>query len=100
LLTYSICPYREPVNKELKLLTPHEILANHLTKSMFITGDRVVFKKPKRNQMYGVITHIEKELDNTRWSSFGSEPQNITVVLETGEIRYTSYKRIKLSGRK
>ena len=102
MLTYQICPWVEPPKPrpkvELNLLTKAQILDNHLRKMIFMTGDRVVFKKP-RGKFYGTITHIERDLELVTWSSGGYLPANITVKLDGGAVIKTAYKRIKLIGK-
>ena len=59
------------------------ILAHHLKRNVFKVGDAVVFKKPRRNRVYGAITHIETDPELVTWSKGKTVPNFITVRIET-----------------
>jgi hypothetical protein len=66
----------------------------HLARCLFKVGDKVVFKKPKRNKIRGVVEHIETNISRIYWSEGGSSPRYIRVKIEqidkaTGEIKPT-----------
>jgi hypothetical protein len=59
--------------------TKQECLDRHLKRCLFKEGDFARFKRPKRNPIYGKITHIEKDPDKVTWSQKGMVPNYITV---------------------
>ena len=59
--------------------TSADILAHHLKRNTFKVGDKVVFKKPKRNRTYGVITNIETDPEKVTWIKGRTIPSYISV---------------------
>jgi hypothetical protein len=62
-----------------------------------------VFKKPKKNRVYGRISNIERDLDKVTWTRGGPEgslPAYITVELEkrnaAGQTMYAKTYETKL----
>ena len=49
---------------------------------MFRVGDKVKFKKPRRNPIYGEILHIETIPEKVQWSHGGLVPLNISVQVD------------------
>lgn len=79
MLTYQIKSHKEPVNIFVSKL---EIMEKQLNNCHFKVGDRVRFKKPKRNPVYGSITHIEECWDLVTWTHGGLIPCNISITIE------------------
>lgn len=48
----------------------------------FAVGDRVKFKKPKRNPWYGTIVDIERDWTKVTWTQGGLCPNFITLQIE------------------
>lgn len=83
MLSYRIPKHKErtkpahiPVN--VPPSTRRQILEDQLKRCIFKVGDRVKFKKPRRNPVYGEITAIDDDVDNVTFSS-GGVPMNIHV---------------------
>lgn len=55
------------------------ILNRHLNKSFFTIGDRVRFKKPKRNPRYGTLVHCEEDAGKCEWRNNGTVPLFLTI---------------------
>lgn len=73
------------------------ILKNALARCPFIVGDRVRFKKHKRNPLEGVIVDIESHMDKVTWTHGGYTPANIIVDVFHGDnVRRvsTTYKKL------
>lgn len=43
------------------------ILGRHLNKCFLKVGDRVRFKRPKRNPLYGTVVHAEEDAGKCEW---------------------------------
>jgi hypothetical protein len=54
-----------------------EALRKKLLKCPFEVGDKVAFKKPRRNAIRGIIIHIEKDASQCNWQH--GAPQYIVV---------------------
>jgi hypothetical protein len=71
------------------------ILKQQLNKCFMKVGDRVKFKKPKRNAIYGKIVHIEEDYEKVIWIRGGLVPANIHIECEPkGRLVKTSIKKI------
>lgn len=57
------------------------ILSANINKCWFKVGDRVKFKKPKRNPIYGTIVAIQDKVDEVVWSETDI-PYNIVLEVE------------------
>lgn len=77
------------------ILKPNEsrqqCFERHRARCFLRQGDRVVFKKPKRNRIYGVVDHIETDIGKMFWTQGGETPRYIRVAINkvdkaTGEI--------------
>lgn len=59
-----------------------------------------MFKKPRRNRVYGTITHIEEEAGLCTWTHKGEVPNYITIKLDerNGQVQSvkTYEKKIQL----
>jgi hypothetical protein len=69
-----------------------ESFKRHFERCLFKPGDEVVFKKPKRNKIRGVVEYIENDINKIFWSEGGGSPRYIKVKIETvdkttGEIK-------------
>ncbi len=78
-MTYQIKSHRETANN---FLTKQHILQSQLERCFFKIGDKVKFKKPRRNPIYGTITHIEECWDLVTWTHGGMLPNNISINVE------------------
>jgi hypothetical protein len=58
------------------------ILDNNLKKNYFNIGERVKFKKPRRNPVYGTIVDIQSDIKQVTWTQGGTVPMNIVVEIE------------------
>lgn len=54
----------------------------HYARCFLKAGDRVVFKKPKKNKVYGSVDYIETNIDQMFWSE-AEQPRYIRVAIET-----------------
>lgn len=45
-------------------------------------GDKIVFKKPRKNKVTGTVVHIERDLDKVIWGSKDRIPFYISVATE------------------
>jgi hypothetical protein len=68
-----------------------QILTHRLSRNLFKVGDRVAFKKPKRNKIRGTIDHIAFDVKECFWTDGGTVPRYIRVAIpeidkDTGEI--------------
>ena len=98
LLTYKIQSlleqHREP------FLSREEILARQLEKNLFKVGDKVKFKKPRRNPVYGVIKSIGTDWKQVNWRNGGLIPNNIEVQTSANDVcMVTNMKRIIYAGK-
>lgn len=59
-----------------------KILDANLSKCFMKEGDKVKFKKPKRNPVYGTIVKIQDKLSEVTWSSAGAVPMNVIVEVD------------------
>lgn len=81
-------------------LSKEEILARQLEKTTFLVGDRVKFKKPRRNPVYGVIKSIGTDWKQINWRSGGLTPNNIEVQTSAnGVCMVTNMKRLIYVGK-
>ena len=55
------------------------VLRANLDKNYFNVGDKVKFKKPRRNPLTGVIVAIQDKLSEVTWVNGGTTPMNIVV---------------------
>ncbi len=94
-MTYRI--RSQKVIAEPDFLSKKEILERQLNKCFFVVGDRVRFKKPKRNPVYGTIADIEENWDMVTWSHGGLTPNPITVVIEQSSKMEIKQLRVKTS---
>lgn len=62
-------------NEEEKKL----VLRANLIKNFFNVGDKVKFKKPRRNPLTGVVVAIQSEMSEVTWVNGGTTPMNIVV---------------------
>lgn len=60
----------------------NEILEHHLKRNTFKVGDKVVFKKPKRNKVYGIISEIQTDPEKVTWTRGNTVPNYISVTAE------------------
>lgn len=58
------------------------ILNRHLNKCFVKIGDRVRFKKPKRNPWYGKLVHAEDDAGKCEWRNGGTTPLFLTVEVD------------------
>lgn len=89
MLTYRIGLPKEtpnpPTSEDDKtFLSKSAILDRALSKMWFAVGDRVKFKKPKRNPWYGTIVDIERDWTKVTWTQGGLCPNFITLQMEKG----------------
>ncbi len=71
--------------------TPTEVFERHFIRCLFKEGDHVVFKKPRRRRIHGVVTHIETDINKMQWVAEATVPRYIKVRVpvidrKTGEI--------------
>lgn len=59
-----------------------EIFDKHFGKCYLKVGDKVCFKKPRRNKIRGTIDHIETDVRKIYWSEGGETPRYIRVRIE------------------
>lgn len=74
--------------------TRQQCFMRHYNRCVYKVGDNVVFKRPKRNKLRGVVDHIETDISKMFWSDGGKQPRYIRVAMEyidreTGEIKPT-----------
>jgi len=83
--------------KESEFLSKEEILARQLKKTFVKVGDTVRLKKPKKNPIYGIITHIETDYTKVHWIN-NLVPANIFIQPENQSkaIIRTSVKKLLL----
>lgn len=62
--------------------TREECFARHFAKSIFKLGDRVAFKKPRRNKIRGNIIGIETDVTKMHWSEGGAVPRFLRVKVD------------------
>jgi len=80
------------------LITYDKILQVHLEKfPRFKAGDRVRFKKPKRNPIHGTITHVERDWRKVRFTH--GVPNFLTVHLDSKNV-INGVEEIQTNGKK
>jgi hypothetical protein len=62
--------------------TRQECFDRHYSKCIFKVGDRITFKKPKRNKVRGTIEYIEIDVDKMHWSEGGEVPRYVKVKVD------------------
>lgn len=105
MLTYKIQKPKAP-RKGRQLGEPSsksEILSKYLERNDFFVGDRVKFKKPRRNPVKGTVLHIETDPEKVVWSHGGFVPMFIVLSVDkvdknTGLIY--GYDKVKTNSRK
>jgi hypothetical protein len=73
-----------------------QILARHLARCIFNVGDKVKFKKPKRNPAYGYIARIDNDFSKITWAHGGLTPMFIHVDV----IKGNTLERVKTNDKK
>jgi len=102
LLTYKIQKPKAP-RKLGQVSDKQTVLSSYLAKCPFMVGDKVKFKKPRRNPVTGIVLHIENEPENVTWSHGGFVPMFIVLSVDkidkaTGLVY--GYDRVKTTTRK
>ncbi len=87
MLVYRIQKSSAAPSKLGDFLTKEELLKRNITKTWFVVGDKVKFKKPRRNPTYGTITRIEENPALVRWSRSDMVPLNITVAVDKVDLK-------------
>lgn len=62
--------------------TREECFARHFAKNIYKLGDRVAFKKPRRNKIRGSIIGVETDVNKMHWSEGGAVPRFLRVKVD------------------
>lgn len=105
MFTYKIPSRSVTVSSSAReaFLSKEEILKRNLDKCWFVAGDRVKFKKPRRNPIYGTVVEVVDDPNRVQWAKGDLVPMNIVLDLEkvdhaTGVISSTA--RVKTNVKK
>ena len=80
MLTYAI-KKEKPRQKSKSNFTKGEILERNLAATIFKVGDRVRFKKPRRNPVYATVVGIQSDALEITWTA-DDVPMNILLEVE------------------
>jgi len=83
MLTYSISTKSSarPQRSRGKVETKDEVLQRNLAATIFKVGDRVRFKKPRRNPVYATVIDVQKDPMQITWSA-DDVPMNIILEVD------------------
>jgi len=86
LLTYRILKHKVQRDVLLPVEARQVILKRELGKSHLKIGDKVRFKKPRRNPIKGIIKDILSDMKDVKWGP-GSCPLNVVVEVDKVDVK-------------